>query len=541
VVDARPHRLSGDRADRPSHRWLGPATAVLVVGMAVTSALAASAWLAHEENEDRITQRRTGEAAAVLTAAVPAIELPLATTTALREVVQEGDADVFRRAMAPQVLPDGQFASASLWPVGGAAPLVVVGEPLALADQRAEVIEAFMARVTSTDGLAVLDLLGEATPTLGYAYTAPGRPERTHLVYVESRLPADRTAVVQPDSAFDGLDYALYLGDAPDDEALLIASTADLPLTGRRGTATAMLGDTQLLMVMAPTEEMGGELLALLPWLVLGAGTVLTGGAAHLTARLQRRREHAERLVADNERLYAEQREASADLQRSLLPRTLATVDGVELSAAYASGELDSEVGGDWYDVVAGRRRLTVSVGDVSGRGLGAAAVMAAVRYGMRTPAANGEAPDVVLRKVSHPGAIERDGHFATVLCGTIDLEARTLSFASAGHPPPLLVAGDGVGARWLEVPLGAPIGVSHGPAYACSSEPMPMRGTLLMFTDGLYERRGESVDVGLERVRTTAIGLGDRPLQALVDELLEALTGDGAPDDTAILAVRWG
>ena len=65
------------------------------------------------------------------------------------------------------------------------------------------------------------------------------------------------------------------------------------------------------------------------------------------------------------------------------------------------------------------------------------------------------------------------------------------------------------------------------------------MRGTLIMFTDGLYERRGEPVDVGLERVRTTAIGLGDRPLQALVDELLEALTGDGAPDDTAILAVR--
>jgi serine phosphatase RsbU (regulator of sigma subunit) len=509
--------------------------------MAVTVALTASAWFAHEENEDRITQRRTGEAAAVLTAAVPAIELPLATTTALREVVQEGDADVFRRAMEPQVLPEGQFASASLWPVGGAAPRVVVGEPLALADQPTEVIDAFMARVATTDGLAVLDLLGEATPTLGYAYTAPGGPERTHLVYVESRLPADRTAVVQPDSAFDGLDYALYLGDAPDDEALLIASTADLPLTGRRGTATAMLGDTQLLMVMAPTEEMGGELLALLPWLVLGAGTVLTGGAAYLTARLQRRREHAERLVADNERLHAEQREASADLQRSLLPRTLATVDGVELSAAYASGELDSEVGGDWYDVVAGRRRLTVSVGDVSGRGLGAAAVMAAVRYGMRTPAANGEAPDAVLRKVSHPGAIERDGHFATVLCGTVDLEARTLSFASAGHPPPLLVAGDGADARWLEVPLGAPIGVSHGPAYACSSEPMPMRGTLLMFTDGLYERRGEPVDVGLERVRTTAVGLGDRPLQALVDELLEALTGDGAPDDTAILAVRWG
>lgn len=528
-----------DRTVAPPARSWRPVTVVLAVGSAVTIALTASAWLAHEENEDRITRRRTREAAAVLTASVPAIELPLATTTALREVVVDGDADVFRRAMAPQILPDGQFASAALWPLGGREPLLVVGEPPALAEQPADVVDAFVAHAAATEGLAVLDLLDEAEPTLGYAYAAPDGPAPSHLVYVESRLPADRTAVVQPDSAFEGLDYALYLGGSPADDALLIASTDDLPLTGRRGTATVTLGDTQLLMVMSPTEEMGGQLLALLPWLVLVAGTALTGGAAHLTLRLQRRREHAERLVADNERLHAEQRKASADLQRSLLPRTLPTADGFELAAAYAPGELDSEVGGDWYDVVARGRRITVSVGDVSGRGLGAASVMAAVRYGMRTPAANGEAPDVVLRKVAHPGAVERDGHFATVLCGTLDLDERTLCFASAGHPPPLLV--DHHEARWVEVPVGPPIGVSNGSPYTCDATPMPPTGTLLMFTDGLYERRGEPVDVGLERVRTTAATMAARPLQSLVDALMEALTGDGAPDDTAILAVRWG
>lgn len=416
----------------------------------------------------------------------------------------------------------------------------MVGDDAALARRPASVIDEFMARAWRTDGLAVLDLLDEEPPTLGYAYTAPGAPDPAYLVYVEARLPADRTAVVQPDSAFQGLEYALYLGDEADDDELLIASTDDLPLTGRHGTAVVDFGDEELLMVMAPTEEMGGELLAVLPWLVLGAGTALTAGAAVLTARLQRRRAHAEHLVAENQRLYAEQREASADLQRSLLPRALPTIEGLEVVASYAAGELDSEVGGDWYDVViADDRSLTISIGDVSGRGLGAAAVMAAVRYGMRTPAANGHPPDDILRRVSHPGAIERDGHFATVLCGTVDLEERTLCFASAGHPPPLLVDGDG--ARWLEVPVGPPVGVSDGPPYAASGTDMPPAGTLLLFTDGLYERRDESIDVGLERVRTIALEHVERPLEAMVEALMGSLTDDAAVDDTAILAVRWG
>lgn len=513
--------------------------AVAAVGLSVTLALAAAAWLGYSDNEDRIIQRRTGEAAAVLEAAVPSIELPLATAAALREISHDGDVDVFHRALQPHVGAEGRFASASLWSLDAGRPNDVVGVSPALAEQPAEEIRAFLARAAANDGLTVVDLLGASSPSLGYAYVPPSDDEVRHLVYAEQRLPADRMAVSQPDSAFSGLDHALYLGAEEDADELLSASTSDLPLSGRRGTDRVTLGDAEVLLVMVPTEPLAGPLLAVLPWLVLLAGTSLTGGALALTSSLHRRREHAEELATENARLHEAQRRASADLQRSLLPRTLPLIEGLEVAAAYSAGDDDTAVGGDWYDVIVDGERVVASVGDVSGRGLQAAAVMAAVRYGMRTPAASGEAVDEILRRVALPAAIERDGHFATVLCGAVHLAEGEVHLASAGHPPPLLI--DDEGGRWLEIALGPPIGVSHGTEYGAATSRLPARGTLLMFTDGLFERRGEPVDLGLERVREAAVARREHPLQLLVDELLAAFTEDGAPDDTAILALRWG
>lgn len=513
------------------------AAAVLVAGLVITGTFAFAAWRAYDDNEDRLLERRTREAAAVLDASAPGIESTLAVTASVPRVVEEVVEEVFRAILGSQVGPEARFASGSVWVAGSSSPALVLGEEPALADLDAETIEAFLERARAAEGMAVLNLVDASPPRLGYGYAA--RPEAGGaVVYVEQALPPSRLQVIQPGSAFAGLDYAIYIGDV-DDREVLLASTPDLPLTGRVAEEPIAFGDATLTLAMTPTVELAGNLLARLPWIVLVVGTVISAGAAALTERLERRRAHAELLALENARLFGEQREASVLLQRSLLPQALPDVPGLDVEVRYEAGVAGTEVGGDWYDVMADEHRVVLVIGDVSGRGLPAASVMASVRHSIRALAAQGDAVDEILAKVSRLDPVERLGHFATVLCGAVDLRTGELTFACAGHPPPLLISDDDA-ATWIDVPPGPPIGAVPTSSYRSVTVARPAPGsTLLMITDGLFERRGESIDVGLERLRTVAAG-GAGSLAALVDHVVEEMTGGEAADDTALLAVRW-
>ena len=482
--------------------------------------------------------RRTREAAAVLEAAVPSIELPLATAAAVSELDGQPDAAAFERSLGPLVGADGPFVSAALWRPGDAAPAAVLGEQSGLATIPKTDRDLFLNSAVVAGGLNVFDLLPNDPARLGYGYTPPGLGA-AFVVYAEQALPSDRTAVPQADSAFKGMDYALYLGTGQSDEELLVASTADLPLKGRTAEVSVEFGDTQLLLVESPTEELGGGLLAALPWLVLASGAVLTIGGAGLVDRLQRRREEAERLASDNARLHQERLAASAELQRSLLPDHLPEIAGFETAAVYTPGVAGTEVGGDWYDVVAAEGHVVAVVGDVSGRGLPAAAIMASLRYGMRIPAANGDSPDAILTAVDRIGLASRHGHFATVLCTAVDRRARRLTVCNAGHPPPLLLSGGS--ASWVETLVQPPLGVvADGTRYASEVVDLPAAGTLVFMTDGLFERRGEPVDVGRNRVLDFVSTLGDLPVEDLVQRIVGHFGAATSADDTAVLALRW-
>jgi serine phosphatase RsbU (regulator of sigma subunit) len=509
---------------------------VVVVGLAVTVALALAARTAHSENEDRLLQQRTREAAAVLEAAVPGVEAPLASTAGLVGVVEGGDPDMFRSALGAQVGGKARFVSASVWPVDGTRPTVVLGADPKLADRPADEVRAFLARAAETPGLVVHGMLTGDAPRLGYAFAGPEGGGR-FLVYAEQALPTDKTSVVQSGSAFEGLDYAVYLGSSSSPSTLLFASTDHLPFPARQAVEQIPFGDGRLRLVMSPDGNLGGSLLASLQWLVLATGTVTTVAAGVATEVLQRRRRRAEQLAADNARLYSEQREGSQLLQRSLLPRELPELDGVEVAVRYAAGVAGTQVGGDWYDVIDNGDTMVVVVGDVSGRGLTAASVMASVRYTVRTLAAQGLPPGEVLATSNRLDEGQHPGHFATVICGVVDRAARTLTFACAGHPWPLLLS-DGE-ARWIDVPIGPPIGAGRHAVYDTVTVPIPEHATLLLVTDGLFERRGETIDVGLERLRAAAAP-GGEPLPALLDRLVDQLTAGRAADDAAILAVRW-
>ena len=129
-----------------------------------------------------------------------------------------------------------------------------------------------------------------------------------------------------------------------------------------------------------------------------------------------------------------------------------------------------------------------------------------------------------------------RDDTFATVICGVLDTAHGTLTVARAGHPDLLIV--DRHGARYLDTPLGPPVGVIADWQYQSATLALPDDVTLVAFTDGLVERRHEHLDTGLERLRV--IASAEMPIAELVEHIVDTLAPDGSDDDIAVLGLRW-
>jgi anti-sigma regulatory factor (Ser/Thr protein kinase) len=124
------------------------------------------------------------------------------------------------------------------------------------------------------------------------------------------------------------------------------------------------------------------------------------------------------------------------------------------------------------------------------------------------------------------------------VLCGVIDPATRRSTWADAGHPRPLLV-GDPP-PRFVAVPVGPPVGVVAGAQYRESHEELPPNGTLLLYTDGLVERRGETIDIGFDRLAVAASDIGTEPLADALFAVVRRAIPDGCDDDAALLGIRW-
>jgi serine phosphatase RsbU (regulator of sigma subunit) len=342
-----------------------------------------------------------------------------------------------------------------------------------------------------------------------------------------------------------GLNYALYLGPSAQSSNLLLASVTRVPLQGRTASNTVPFGDMALTLVVSPRGVLSGSLPRALPWIIAIGGILLALGAGLVTYRLIDRRQRAEELAdqleqtaGENRRLYAEQHDIAQTLQHALLPSALPRVDGIESSALYKAGERGVEIGGDWYDLIdVGEGKLLLVVGDVSGRGLPAATTMASLRYAIQAYAVQNDPPPVILTKLSRLVSVADGGQLATVLCVLIDVEGRHLTFSNAGHLPPLLLS-NGCG-DYLESQIGLPIGVEADAIYSSTTVAVPPQATVLAFTDGLVERRGESLDASLARLREMANADGT-PLPELLDDLVADLHDQPSEDDSAILGLRW-
>ncbi|GAB2672401.1 SpoIIE family protein phosphatase [Thalassiella azotivora] len=244
-------------------------------------------------------------------------------------------------------------------------------------------------------------------------------------------------------------------------------------------------------------------------------------------------------LAVPRTRLFAEQRDAVETLQRSLLPPSLPGHPSVELATTYRPARDGPAVGGDWYDAFwVGTGRLAVVVGDVVGRGVGAAAVMGQLRSAVRALGSVTPDPAQVLEGLDHfvdgvPAATS-----ATVVYGVLDLAGGELLYGCAGHPPPVLLGPDGT-AGLLWGGRSAPLGVRLPGGRPEAAVHVPAGSRLLLYTDGLVERRDVGLDERIAQLAEVTAAHGDLATPAMVAAVADAMLLDpGVPDDVCVLGL---
>jgi anti-sigma regulatory factor (Ser/Thr protein kinase) len=220
----------------------------------------------------------------------------------------------------------------------------------------------------------------------------------------------------------------------------------------------------------------------------------------------------------------------------------LPTLRGAQAAVRYLAAAEHAEAGGDWYDVLQlPDGRIGLAVGDVVGHGADAAAVMGQLRSALRAYALTRVGPSKALRRLSQYAADLEGALAATAAYVVLDPESGLLRFARAGHPPPLLLPANGK-PRYLDGPAGA------GTPLACDSFDRLRDGrlvlgrddVLLLYSDGAVERRGESIEGGLQRLAEAVAELATDDPAALCDALLERLFETAPPrDDVVLLALR--
>ncbi|HYO36840.1 MAG TPA: SpoIIE family protein phosphatase [Geodermatophilus sp.] len=242
-------------------------------------------------------------------------------------------------------------------------------------------------------------------------------------------------------------------------------------------------------------------------------------------------------------------REMAEVLQRNLLPGDLPATPGVAVAARYLPAVAGTRAGGDWYDVLTlDDGRVAVTVGDVVGHGAAAAAVMGQLRSALTALLLAGFGPARALQLLDRFAARVPGAAVATAACAVLESGTGRLTYSSAGHPPPLVV--DGTGGTYLHAGAGPALGLpaagrpAAGPADdglrpEASGQLDPL-STLLLYTDGLVETRGASLDDGLARLGGVAAQRRELPVAELTDAVLAGLLDpSGAADDVAVVALR--
>lgn len=237
-------------------------------------------------------------------------------------------------------------------------------------------------------------------------------------------------------------------------------------------------------------------------------------------------------------RLFEREHRLAATLQGSIIPDRLPIVPGLLLAAHYSPGNPEADVGGDWYDAIAlPNGSLAIAAGDVVGRGVHAAAIMGQLRNAFRAFLLEGYTPADALGRLNGLVNTLGDAYFCTVAGVLIDPVRGFARVASAGHTPPLVITADGT-VRFQELVPSIAIGAVEEVVYSDTAVMLHPGDTLLLYTDGLIERRGRPLDRGLKDLVEAAGATGGDPailVEHVVRRMMEAGEGE---DDVAAIAI---
>lgn len=319
----------------------------------------------------------------------------------------------------------------------------------------------------------------------------------------------------------------------PDDDAALNGFVRNVLHDHRPGSAAFRLqradGVTRHVRVIAePVLDSRGTLLAI-------RGAYQDVSAQHWTEVALSATQDQLAVTAQES---AERNKLTLQLQQAIMPPTHPTIDafGLRVAVRYRPAAQEELVGGDWYDaVVLPTKQILVSVGDITGHGIKGATGMVVLRNALRGLAATGAGPAQLLKWLNLVAHHLTDNIMATAICGLYDPITRVLRWARAGHLPPMLIR-DGRGDFLPELP-GLLLGALAEASYVEAELQLEPGDTLLLYTDGLVERRDVPLDDCLERLRVTVSGIG-HDLENLLDHLLTH-SESNTDDDTCIVGIQ--
>jgi serine/threonine-protein kinase RsbW len=239
-------------------------------------------------------------------------------------------------------------------------------------------------------------------------------------------------------------------------------------------------------------------------------------------------------------RLFEQERDVAQTLQASLLSGAPPVDPRIELATFYAPAVRGLNVGGDWYDAfTAAPGRVSLVVGDIVGQGLAAASAMGRLRSAVRAFAVSGSRPGALLQQLDAFVAIDAAARMATLVYVEIELATGVLSMASAGHPPAVVIE-PGARPRLVWEGRSPPLGVFAAPTERADARFEVAAGTrVVLYTDGLVERREYALDVGFERLVEAAAHAQHAPVASMLDDIVRALLDEPTHDDVCILGLE--
>ena len=433
---------------------------------------------------------------------------PFSSTDLLNRIAARLDADARERDRRVREQAEARRATA----------LAEFAAALSAATSVTQVVEALRASPAGLDAsVAALGVLEPDTGAITITYDGemPAElQERYRVISADSPIPlAMVIRSAQPMIIPDTRDLDTLFSDVLHDTEPVARAGLIYPLHDRVGSVIAALSLAwSRPRVFAPPE------VELFEQAVLGAGQAL-------------------------ERIHVAEREhrIAMGFQEHQLELDRRARAGV-LGAVYQPAAEMMRVGGDWYLAapLSEEHRLAVSVGDAVGHGLPAATVMSRLRSAAAAATLTEPAPGFVLDLLERYAATVPGAACTTVAYAVVDTEAGVLEYACAGHPYPLLVTESG-DARYLKDGRRPPLTVGReDESRPPGREPLPPGSLLLLYTDGLIERPGESLDEGFDRLLTAAAPLSHQPVEAVCARLLEAMVPPGGyRDDVALLALR--